>query len=412
VAITHDSSSPSLEASFSNPQTSNHFSPPAGSTLVACVVDASAGGGHINTVSNSGTPLMWEEARSFGRVAIYTAFNASAQSNITVSYSTSGDPSDALILSVDVFNGVDSTNPVGNEDAGFSTTNFIQPNFYNASVEGSRTIYLANDAHGSGNPDVSGSPDVTKTWTLTSSSSSGLVAYQSANAHLGDAIQGYINGFGTASTSWDYVAVELIPSTSQTVSPTGIASGQAVGTPQINLTVKPSGIASGEALGTPALSLQNLILVQGIASGEAVGTPVLKYTQFVIPSGIESAETFGTLNIQVGYPQTVDIEGIPSEEALGDPQVSLLHRLVFRPPTVQEQPAARDILLIRYGIHRGITVIKRQDGTFYQTRFPDQATVEESARVYWGGHVNEISVEDALALIDAGYGQYISVEER
>lgn len=405
--------SPATKASFANPITTASFSPPAGSTLIACVVDTDYSG-NIFTLSNSGIPLDWVEQDRWSNVAIYTAYNATSQSSITVSFATNGSPSDALVLKVWVWDGVDSTDPVAQSNSGSSSTNFIEPWLYTSSVANSRGVYIANDQNGLGSP-ASGGTDVTNNWTFGSgsgASSSGIAAYKASNSPASTAVYAYLDAFGSGSPAWRWVAVELRPSTTQTIILTGISSGEVLGTPKINLTVSPTGIASGEAFGEPSLALQNLIILESIESVESVGTPRLVYTQFVTPSGIVSAESFGNPTLQLGYPQTVILEGIPSGESVGQGlTIRFRHRIVFRPPSVQEQPAARDRLLIRFGIHRGISVIRRMDDSFYETRYPDQVTVEESQRVYWGGHVNEISVDEYFALIDAGYGSYLSVEE-
>jgi hypothetical protein len=84
---------------------------------------------------------------------------------------------------------------------------------------------------------------------------------------------------------------------------------------------------------------------------------------------------------------------------------------VLRGPTIQETPAAYNPLHIRYGIHRGITILRRQDGTYYETRFPFQDEVTEASAAYLGGHVYYLSQEEADDLTNAGYGQYITQED-
>lgn len=402
-----------IEASFSNPLTTDPFDVPAGTTLVACVCDSdNAGSTNIFTVSNSGTSLSWIERKRSGEVAIYTAYNANTQTGVTVSFATDGGGLDALAMKVLAWSGVDQSSPVGATTSGTSSSNSVSPFLYTSTVDNSRGVYIGNDSNGLGSPT---STDTYDAWTFGSGSganSSGVVAYKASNTTpASTGVSGNLDAFGTASAAWRWVGIELKPSTAQTITCTGIATAETFGTAQINQTVTVSGIASAEAIGSHELVLQNLVIGEGIESGETFGTPQLVYSQPVTPSSIGSAEAFGSPTIQLGYPQTVSPSGITSEEACGDgPSVVLRHRIVFKPPTVQEQPAARNILLVRYGIHRGITVIRRQDGTFYETRFPDQVTVEEARKVFWGGHVNECTTEEYLALVAAGYGSYLSVE--
>ncbi len=83
---------------------------------------------------------------------------------------------------------------------------------------------------------------------------------------------------------------------------------------------------------------------------------------------------------------------------------------VFIGPTIQETPASYDILFCRYGIDRGISVIQRQDGTYYQARYPAQTELEESKAYYPGGHVIPLTSAEVTSLTAAGYGQYIHLQ--
>ena len=82
---------------------------------------------------------------------------------------------------------------------------------------------------------------------------------------------------------------------------------------------------------------------------------------------------------------------------------------LFTPPTVLQGPAARDRLFVRVAIDRGLTVIKRQAGTYYEQRFPSQTELEEAADFWLGGHVYTIDQATRDELVAAGYGAYITV---
>ena len=104
----------------------------------------------------------------------------------------------------------------------------------------------------------------------------------------------------------------------------GIANEEVVGQPEV--TVGPistylDGIASEEAVGTPAVIYDQTIEVDGIPSEEVVGelvsvTPVLR----VLVDGIPSEEAVGEPSLTVG-PVSVVLNGVPSEEAVGRPTV-------------------------------------------------------------------------------------------
>lgn len=195
----------------------------------------------------------------------------------------------------------------------------------------------------------------------------------------------------------------------QEIAPSGIASAEAFGTAQLNLTVTPTGIASAEAFGSPSIAM--VVSPSGIASSEAWGTPEVFTTQFITVTGIASTEAFGTPVLSVGYPQTVTVVGIASAEYFWPPEVSNLSQFVLRPPTVQETPMGENVLHIRFGIHRGISILKRANGTYYSTRYPAQTEVEEALATYMGGHVYVVSKTVRDELIAAGYGSNVTLEE-
>jgi hypothetical protein len=81
----------------------------------------------------------------------------------------------------------------------------------------------------------------------------------------------------------------------------------------------------------------------------------------------------------------------------------------FPPPSVPQGPAAwGNRLLLRVSIDRGLTVIKRVAGTYYESRFPAQTELEEAADYWLGGHVYTIDQTTRDALVAAGYGANIT----
>lgn len=80
---------------------------------------------------------------------------------------------------------------------------------------------------------------------------------------------------------------------------------------------------------------------------------------------------------------------------------------IFRPPTVDETPAALDALNIRVKLTRGVTVVLN-DGIYSEVRYPASEDLAD-ADAYWrGGYNNVVSAADAAALTAAGYGAYIT----
>lgn len=75
---------------------------------------------------------------------------------------------------------------------------------------------------------------------------------------------------------------------------------------------------------------------------------------------------------------------------------------LFTPPTVKEGPAGLGALFYRYGLLRGISLLKI-DGIYYEVRTPSQDEIAEAEIFYQGGHVYTVSNDEANDLIDAGY---------
>ncbi|MEU8317091.1 hypothetical protein AB0C33_01870 [Nonomuraea sp. NPDC048881] len=183
-----------------------------------------------------------------------------------------------------------------------------------------------------------------------------------------------------------------------------------MGTLNVNLPVASGGIVSGEVFGSLAVFAG--LGVPGIPSGQSFGATKLVQQQFARPTGIPSAEAHGSALLQLGYPQSLEAVGIASLEYVSDLlKVANRHSLVFRPPSVQETPAGRNVLHVRYGVHRGISVIQRSDGSIYQTRYPALTDLEQALKYWMGGYRHVISLDEAEELTAAGYGSNITLEE-
>lgn len=77
----------------------------------------------------------------------------------------------------------------------------------------------------------------------------------------------------------------------------------------------------------------------------------------------------------------------------------------FTPPTVQRVPesARGDRLWCRYSIPVGLTVLKSASGGYSTVEHPSTEQIDAAAITYLGGHVYEISAEEAASLTAAGY---------
>jgi hypothetical protein len=90
------------------------------------------------------------------------------------------------------------------------------------------------------------------------------------------------------------------------VFPSGIASGESFGVPQVlagGVTVAPSSIGSAETFGSA--SLARTISLSGVSTGESFGTPSLLSVTGIYPSGIASQEAFGSIVVLGGLVSVV-----------------------------------------------------------------------------------------------------------
>lgn len=129
---------------------------------------------------------------------------------------------------------------------------------------------------------------------------------------------GLVSGY-TASRTFT-----IIPSQSQTISPTAIASEELVTAGQINHGVYATAIASSESVPGPVLLPgQVTVVASGIASSETFGSlVVLPGAVTIIPTGIMTLEALGDPGV-VRY-GTIEVESITSDEDHGSPQVNFV----------------------------------------------------------------------------------------
>lgn len=80
----------------------------------------------------------------------------------------------------------------------------------------------------------------------------------------------------------------------------------------------------------------------------------------------------------------------------------------FTPPTVDEGPVADGPLFSRYKLRRGMSVVKDAEGAYSTVRFPWLGDLLDADTVYLGGHIYDITADEAVELTAAGYGEYIT----
>ncbi len=162
-----------------------------------------------------------------------------------------------------------------------------------------------------------------------------------------------------------------------------------------------------EDFGTPSLAVA--IDPPSIPSEEAFGNAQVSNTQPIVLTGISSLETFGSASLQLGYPQTITLTGISSLEVFGYITIQNTKIWVLLPDHIQETPAGRNILHLRYGIDRGISLVK-VSGIWSEVRYPAQTELEEAQKFYLGGRKYYLTNEEASDLISQGFGSLLHLE--
>lgn len=146
---------------------------------------------------------------------------------------------------------------------------------------------------------------------------------------------GTVIGVGGAAATNVGVQVLLDPPT--TISPIGISSAQALGSPTLvqgappssNPTILPSAIASSAAVGSPTLLKGNVnIQPSAIASAEQFGSVVVKARNSILPNAINGSEAFGTPTVKPGG-VIIAPSAIASGEAFGSPTLQSILNLII-----------------------------------------------------------------------------------
>lgn len=76
----------------------------------------------------------------------------------------------------------------------------------------------------------------------------------------------------------------------------------------------------------------------------------------------------------------------------------------FEPPTaLRPYPGVRDRLFCRMKLAVGLTVLKSESGGYVTVEHPTNEQIDAAAIAYLGGHVYEVSDDEADSLTAAGY---------
>jgi hypothetical protein len=251
MALAIDASSPNRAqgAVSTTTITTNSFTPPNNSLLVACWSgDTASGVGANPTVSNSGTALSWTgrvqaDANTItgaaGQSAIDTAWLTTSRS-LTVTVSASSNLV-TISLKVYVITGADPTTWIGGTNLdGYTSTG---PNVTTATLTSqsasSLMVVAATDWKANGDPVSS---DLTVDSFTTAGAISGTSGYKFLSSTGGQTAN--LDAGGTLNAQWTWAAMEILPAAS---APVYRSSAFATGISTVVLPV-PSGTVSGDQL--------------------------------------------------------------------------------------------------------------------------------------------------------------------
>lgn len=134
---------------------------------------------------------------------------------------------------------------------------------------------------------------------------------------------------GLTSSAWGAIGVPLlaVPPLTQ-LTPTGIGSGQAIGSATVTLaatSIAATAIASAQAIGSLSVIRGAVnIAPGGVSSAQSIGSPaVTRGAVVVAPAGIATSGAFGSLSVGPGA-VTIVPDGIGTAEDSGLPELGLL----------------------------------------------------------------------------------------
>lgn len=196
------------------------------------------------------------------------------------------------------------------------------------------TTTAANSAICVGNSDWNAIDGASRTWRTVNGaaateqsyfrSGTTYAAYSGRHNDAGAAGAQTVGLSAPAGQKYSIVAVEVLGTSGgspQTVTPTGIAIGAALGSPTVTTatTASPTGVATGAATGTPTVSTSTAVSPSGIATGGVTGSPSVSTAVTVSPTGIPPVGAVGTPVLSTAI--TAVPSGVPTGAALGTPGI-------------------------------------------------------------------------------------------
>ena len=296
----------------------------ASGDLLLAVVNTSAAGSTLTV------PSGFTGGGQIAGTGMWVVWNPSAGGSEPTSYTftRSSPPSAPIYVLLMRITGHDPAAPIEAYD-GIWGTSSVSGALLAPSVTATAATFLLSVATRSG--------DVAPTVTFPAGMTSAINDTSAANSADYAATQ-TVSAGATGTRSWSFtgtgstvgyaignILIKAAP-VDQTVSPSGIASTAALGSPSVSagaVTVSPTGIASTAAVGTPTVSAGAVtVSPSGIGSTAAVGAPTVAAGPVTVsPGGIAPTSTVGTPAVDAGA-VTVTPSGIAPTSAVGQPALA------------------------------------------------------------------------------------------
>lgn len=256
-----------------------------------------------------------------------------------------------------VYRGGDSIDPVGIAGLQENTANsFVYPALSSPQVPGGQSPYLAYAATDALDATIETPPSGTVLRCDELSAASELALFDTNVATTWPGTTVSVTGSNTLGFAG---AVEIVPATvrREIVSATGIAPGEAFGTPAFStgsgagVTVSPTGVSSAEIVGNPAASRQSVqaATITGITSAQAFGAPTVgrQSVASAEPVAIPSSEAFGALTASRTAVAAVSAQGISSTETFGTVLLTRAAMTTVAPTSVASEETFGSPTLVR-----------------------------------------------------------------
>lgn len=121
---------------------------------------------------------------------------------------------------------------------------------------------------------------------------------------------------------------------------------------------------------------------------------------------VDSTGLTDSIDAAIGVPLLVDITDSSgwTDEVVNDFETPILF---FHSPTVKERLNTRDGLWARTYLDLGVSVLRFGD-SYQQIPYPSSEQIESADAVFIGGRTYAIDFNEAVRLVQAGYGQYVT----